>query len=87
MHEVKWLGRAVCAAVVCVCFLVSTVSATPIAWEVSDGGNGHYYEFIEVADPYRGSNNTWTTARDNAAASVYNNLVGHLATITSQGQK
>lgn len=42
------------------------------------------YEFVEVNDPFNGENNAWWTARDAAAASVYNGITGHLATITSQ---
>ncbi len=45
---------------------------------------GNYYAFVEVSDPYSGSNNSWWTAEDAAEASVYNGVHGHLATITSQ---
>lgn len=42
------------------------------------GENGHFYEYVS------GSNSSWTTARDAAAARTYMGLQGYLATITSQ---
>jgi hypothetical protein len=60
--------------------LAVTVHATPAQF----GSN--YYEFIQVADPFTGSNNSWFTANAAASASVYNGFGGHLATITSQAE-
>ena len=54
--------------------------ATPMAF-----GSNHY-EFIQVTDPFTGSNNTWGTASAAAAASVFNGVNGHLATLTSQAE-
>lgn len=46
----------------------------------------HYYEFVEVADPFTGENNAWWTARDGAASRSWLGLQGHLATVTSQAE-
>lgn len=47
---------------------------------------GHAYEFVQVADPYTGTNNTWATASAAAAASDFNGANGYLATVTSQAE-
>ena len=47
-------------------------------------GSSNYYEFIAVTDPFSGSNNSWWTASNSAASSMYKGMSGHLATITSQ---
>jgi len=63
-----------------VCLLVvatSAVTAAPIQWEVSAGGNGHWYEYV----PKAGLN--WDHAREAAAASTWQGKQGYLATITS----
>lgn len=44
------------------------------------------YEFVQVTDPFTGSNNTWATASAAAAASIFGGVNGHLATITSQAE-
>jgi len=67
---------SVCAPV----FVTSCALAAPQPF------NGHSYEFVQVADPYTGSNNTWETARDASAASSYLGVNGHLATVTSQAE-
>jgi hypothetical protein len=59
---------------------VAVVQATPMIF----GANA--YEFVSVADPFTGSNNTWATASSAAAASVFNGIHGHLATVTSQAE-
>lgn len=59
------LAVFVCSAVI--------VSASPIQWQISAGGNGHWYEVIVVTNGIM-----WTQARDAAVASN-----GYLATITS----
>lgn len=46
----------------------------------------NYYEFVQVAQPFEGSNNAWMTAKAAASASVYNGLSGHLATVASQAE-
>ena len=48
--------------------------ASPVQWEVSEGGNGHWYEVIYVP-----TGTTWMDAYDGAEARG-----GYLATITSE---
>jgi Lectin C-type domain len=50
-----------------------TVGNYPVQWNVSDGGNGHWYQFIETTTP-----RTWQSARDWAPS-----IGSHLATLTS----
>lgn len=57
-------------------FIGGTVAA-PVQWSSTVGGNDHWYELI--SSPYT----SWTTANQNAEASIYMGLTGHLATITS----
>lgn len=64
----------------CFSFFAHNAEAVPVFF----GSN--YYEFVEVVDPFVGSNNSWFTARDAAAASTFNSVSGHLATITSQAE-
>jgi hypothetical protein len=81
--------RVLRSLVLCtVVVLLNSVAAyaTPIQWTVESGGNGHWYEFVLVADPFTGENNAWWTARDAAAASVYDDMYGHLATVSSQAE-
>jgi len=52
-------------------------NAAPVQWSKSDGGNGHWYEF--VLSPIR-----WDDANLQATNSVYLQTSGHLATIRSQ---
>lgn len=54
--------------------------AGPVQWPVSEGGNGHYYEY--VAAPGIG----WTDASAAAEASTKFGKQGHLATLTSEGE-
>ena len=44
------------------------------------------YEFVIVSDPFTADNNHWVTAEADAAASVFNGVNGHLATITSDAE-
>ena len=46
----------------------------------------NYYEFVSVADPFTGGNNSCFTADAAASASVFDGVNGHLATITSQAE-
>lgn len=57
---------------------VPTTHAVPVVF----GTNA--YEFVQVANPF--PNNTWTAASNAAAASVFNGVNGHLATVTSQAE-
>jgi hypothetical protein len=80
-REARRRLRAAVLAALCVVGIQagrpSTVAAAPIFF----GSNA--YEFVLVTDPFAGTNNSWETARDAAATSVFNGVDGHLATVTS----
>src|ERR1700722_5604132 len=61
-------------------FGFSKSMGAPIEWAPSDGGNGHYYDFIN--DP----NITWTDAKAAAAGQVFDGVHGYLTTITSAAE-
>ena len=67
-------------AVVCALIFAAATSAEPVSWQVADGGNGHYYDY--VAGRLR-----WSEARAAAEASTFMGVPGHLATITSEAEK
>ena len=73
----KYLGIAICMVGLHAASALRA-DATPLLF----GSN--YYEFVQVPQPFTGSNNAWATADAAAAASVFNSLSGHLATVTSQ---
>jgi hypothetical protein len=75
----KYLGIAICVAGLHAASALRA-AATPVAF----GAN--FYDFIQVPDPFTGNNNAWATASAAAAASVFNGVSGHLATITSQAE-
>lgn len=56
--------------------LAAPASAAVMQWS----GNGHYYEFVEQTT-------TFQIAADRAASRSHQGLVGHLVTITSQGEQ
>ncbi|WP_226629758.1 FG-GAP-like repeat-containing protein [Alloyangia pacifica] len=51
----------------------------PVQWSVAEGGNGHWYEFVE--GPL-----TWAEARAEAESRSHLGLPGYLATITSAAE-
>jgi len=61
------------------------VLGSPPTGPVRFAENGHYYEFVQVTNPYGGAN-TWAAANAAAASKTHNGLAGHLATITSQAE-
>jgi hypothetical protein len=61
-------------------FASATLEAAPVQF------GSHSYEFIQVTNPFTGSNNSWFTASAAASASVFNGANGYLATITSQAE-
>jgi hypothetical protein len=65
-----WL---VCMFCIACCPLVTGVYAGPVQWQVSAGGNGHWYEAVLVSDGL-----TWSRASDSAVSSG-----GYLVTLTS----
>lgn len=56
----------------------SGASAAPVQWGVAAGGNGHWYERIDV-----GGTITWYAANTEAEQSSFSGTSGHLVTITS----
>lgn len=81
----KYLAIAIC--------IVGLHAASAQRAEATQVFGSNYYEFVEASDPYSlDSNNTyignnsWENAKAAAAASVFNNINGHLATITSQAE-
>ena len=64
------------ASALCALVLSSSSWAAPTQWTVVSGGNGHWYEFIDL-------NVDWNTARALALASNFNSMSGYLATVTS----
>jgi hypothetical protein len=61
-------------------FVASMCEAAPIEWARSDGGNGHYYDFVETPGL------SWTEARDAAASTLFRGNSGHLVTVTSSAE-
>jgi len=61
--------------------IASIVSASPIRWEIADGGNDHWYEVIKVDN---GIN--WEDAYSVSTSSTWNGFSGNLASITSQAE-
>ncbi len=53
-------------------------------WEISAGGNGHYYELVLPSDP--SGNVTWFQANEASASSVFLGSTGHLVTVTSAAE-
>jgi len=69
LKKVKW-------ALLLMCAIVFQTQATPIQWKIEDGGNGHWYQFIDCLV-------TWNEANFLASGSTFMSVSGHLATITS----
>lgn len=61
---------------------IQQVSATPIQWSSTDGGNDHWYEVIVA-----GGGVTWEQAVSLSAGKSYNGQQGYLLTIASQGEQ
>ena len=53
--------------------------AALVHWQIADGGNGHYYEFVD-------GNFYWPEAKTAAEASSVAGVSGHLVTIGSQAE-
>lgn len=64
----------------------------PVQWQITDGGNDHWYEVVQVGGPYLEYPNTadpginWSDASDAARARILDGQRGHLVTITSQAE-
>src|SRR5688572_18490942 len=78
------MGRGLLCSVALMVALVGPAGAAlavPVQWPVSEGGNGHYYEFI-------GQNFLrWEPARSAASARSFAGLPGYLATITTDAER
>lgn len=59
----------------------STQADLTVQWKITDGGNDHYYQFVDF-----GTNTSWTTARDYGASQTNLGSTGHLVSITSQAE-
>ena len=78
---------AIVSSVVCVLmFLVGDASAAPVQWPVAEGGNGHFYEYVDVFEA-TGRFAGWVNSRDAATASTFQGMSGHLATVTSDAER
>lgn len=88
MKLCKTIGT--CAAlkylVIAMCMVGLHAASAPRAEAAPLSFGSNSYEFVQVTDPFTGSNNAWATASAAAAASVFNSVNGHLATITSQAE-
>jgi hypothetical protein len=62
-------------------FAQGAIVVGPTEWSVADGGNGHFYEFINYQ-----AITSWTFARDDAASMMLGGSAGHLVTITSAAE-
>ena len=58
--------------------MAGIVNADSIEWKITDGGNGHFYE--AVSSTVSG----WNDANELANGVIFNNMNGHLATLTSE---
>jgi len=62
----------------------AALPTSPVEWPLSEGGNGHVYEYVV---PTGTPAISWTEARDAAAARTFSGINGHLATITSEAEQ
>ncbi len=69
--------------IVCVAVLVMTclANAAPVQWSVEDGGNGHWYDRVDIQTGL-----TWDRAKTDAETRFHRGFQGHLMTTTSQGE-
>jgi hypothetical protein len=68
------------------CVLGGSAATIPATYATPMIFGANAYDFVNVNNPFTGSNNTYATASSAAAASVFNGVNGHLATITSQAE-
>jgi hypothetical protein len=68
----------VMAGVMGVC--ASVQAGTVTEWAELDGGNGHYYQYID-------SSETWKKAKDKAPSFTFDGMRGHLVTVTSEAEE
>ena len=63
-----------------VCAMATIVNAEVTQWTIGSGGNGHYYELIDISG-------TWNDADQAAEALSWMGHSGYLATVTSQPEQ
>ena len=61
--------------------LIGSVNASPTQWLASEGGNDHWYEVVTF-----GNGITWAAANLEAESSVYLNMTGYLASVTTDDE-
>ena len=69
-------AMAAVSTLACGALLAPAAQAAPVQWTVASGGNGHWYELVEVSTD-------WASARADALSRTWLGLGGYLATITS----
>ncbi|MCB9855616.1 MAG: hypothetical protein H6818_07985 [Phycisphaerales bacterium] len=74
MHRIASLYMAL------VISTTSLATGSPVRWEMNQGGNGHYYEFVA---PPIGGTIPWQNARAAAESSQYDGEFGYLATMNT----
>jgi len=75
----KRIGLALAAGGAAAALLAGGASAAPVLWDVSAGGNGHYYEYVSTGV-------SWDGALAAADALNYLGLDGYLVTLTSAAE-
>ena len=58
----------------------SGVSSAPVQWSTGAGGNGHWYETVDIRV-------AWDSAKTAAETRTHLGLSGHLVTVTSQSEQ
>jgi len=59
-------------------FMNLDAHSTPVQWTVADGGNGHFYDRVDVSTPI-----SWADAKLQAEGLSFMGTAGHLTTFTS----
>ena len=82
------MNRLICLAVLTGMFFLLLFQSPcrgtiigPVQWDIDNGGNGHYYEFI-----YPAVLTNWTTANTLASSRTFSGQTGHLVTVTSAAE-
>ena len=71
----KTVVALLCSSLLC---FACISSAAPIQWSIANGGNGHYYDWVDLDD-----NGTWHDANTYAQSLTFNGMSGYLASITT----
>jgi hypothetical protein len=79
--KVSEMKKAVLTVFAAVLVMTCMANAAPVQWSVEDGGNGHWYDRVDIQTGL-----TWDQARIDAETKFHQGVQGHLMTITSQGE-